>query len=366
MAPLIAACITSLSGLLALGVLLIPLLAAGRTVPQLAYYAQQQRDGAIYLLDVERMLSARLYHSRDWVLSMAWSPDGERLAFTAQESRLLIMGADGRQVRELVGRGAGYKPMAWTTDGRNIIFEASVATSTIMDVADIETGEIYSLTEHISALSTDFRWSPDGQQAVFAAHDPRSQTFDLYTMPHACIEDSAQCQFRRLTDTPADDRSPIWSPDGERIAFLSDRSGPLQLYVVAVNCDEPPCEAERLLDAEVNDSVLAWSPDGRWLAFGVSAGGYGSLLHLIDMQCEDCAAPRVERITPDGDVDSAAAWSPDGAHLAYVSSKPVQLAHIVILDVTCAEQSTCMQAEGRRRLTGGVFRAWFPAWRPSQ
>ena len=364
MAALIGGLAVWLAGLLTLMMLAVPLLTGGRAVSELAYYAQQQRGGAIYLLDVERMLSARLYRSRDWVLSMAWSPDGTQLAFTAQEennSQLLVMDANGRHLRQLVERGAGNEPLSWSADGRYIVFESSQAASTVIRAVDVETGETHSLTERLGELSTDFRWSPDGQQAVFAVHQPDNNTFDLYIMNRDCIDDPAQCDFRRLTESAADDRVPEWSPDGDRVAFLSDRNGPLQLYVMDAHCEEDTCATERLLDAEVNASTLAWSPAGRWLVFGISAGGYGSLLHLVDMNCNDCDTP-IYRITPDGDVDSAAAWSPDGAQLAYVSSGPGQLANVVVLDIDCVEQDTC--AGAGRRLTGGVFRAWFPAWRP--
>ena len=67
----------------------------------------------------------------------------------------------------------------------------------------------------------------------------------------------------RLTSHAADDDSPAWSPDGSRIAFVSDRDGNREIYVMYANGSRPT----RLTNAPASDSRPAWSPDGSQIAF---------------------------------------------------------------------------------------------------
>ena len=73
----------------------------------------------------------------------------------------------------------------------------------------------------------------------------------------------------RLTDSPAVDASPSWSPDGQHIVFMSNRDGTWDLYLV--NSDGSGLE--RLTRNPANDGLATWAPDGTYLAFVSDRGG---------------------------------------------------------------------------------------------
>jgi tricorn protease len=96
--------------------------------------------------------------------------------------------------------------------------------------------------------------SPDGRTLVFTWQG------DLWTVP------SIGGEAVQLTSHPAHDYRPVWSPDGESIAFASDRYGSFQLFIVPARGGEP----KRLTFHSADETPFAFTPDGRHLVFGAS------------------------------------------------------------------------------------------------
>ncbi|MER3487631.1 MAG: S9 family peptidase, partial [Chloroflexota bacterium] len=120
------------------------------------------------------------------------------------------------------------------------------------------------LPEDVYALvwAADPRLSPDGRTAAVVVRqvdrDENRYRSAIWLVPL----DGAPA--RQLTAGLAEDSDPRWSPDGSRVAFVSDRAGKAkQLYVMPVDGGEPRCLAHLPEDVE----TPAWSPDGRLLCF---------------------------------------------------------------------------------------------------
>ncbi len=110
----------------------------------------------------------------------------------------------------------------------------------------------------------------------------------------------------RLTDDPAIDEDPSWSPDGKRIAFVSRRSGVRQIHVM----DSDGQNVIRLTNEAINREP-AWSPDGKKIAYTRSKGGYQ--IWVMDANGQN----QIE-LNQIGS-NSHPAWSPDGKRIAFVS-----------------------------------------------
>jgi dipeptidyl aminopeptidase/acylaminoacyl peptidase len=106
--------------------------------------------------------------------------------------------------------------------------------------------------------------SPDGRQVVFAVvepdYDPAKQVSDLWIVPG-----DGSAAPRRLTSTRGPESGPVWSPDGERIAFSARREGDeaAQIYVIAVSGGE----AQRVTSATGGATNPQWRPDGKAILF---------------------------------------------------------------------------------------------------
>src|ERR1051325_1041137 len=103
--------------------------------------------------------------------------------------------------------------------------------------------------------------SPDGTQIIFA----RSWVDKVkdQTRSNLWIVDTNGTRVRELTTGNHSDSSPVWSPDGKRIAFLSDRDGTSQLHILWLDTKE----TAQLTHLERAPGNLRWSPDGKWIAF---------------------------------------------------------------------------------------------------
>jgi hypothetical protein len=107
--------------------------------------------------------------------------------------------------------------------------------------------------------------------------------------------------------------APSWSPDGSKIAFISDRNGSTDVWVVDSGGGNPV----NLTDDEAGDHSPAWSPDGQWIAFASLRDSLYWELYVMRADGAD-----VQRLTWWEDAsDLSPSWSPDGTRLAFASKR---------------------------------------------
>jgi len=115
----------------------------------------------------------------------------------------------------------------------------------------------------------------------------------------------------RLTEGAAEDRTPVFSPDNTRVAFVSDREGTPGIYQVPLDRSREP---ELLLATERMASLGSWSPDGRTLTFNTPNEDGDNDMWLLPLDGD--RTPR--RLRPSADNEFAPMFSPDGRWLAYM------------------------------------------------
>lgn len=142
--------------------------------------------------------------------------------------------------------------------------------------------------------------SPDGKQLALAVRG------DIWLLPIAGGE------AKRLTDHPANDNDILWSPDGTKIAFISDRDRQSDVYILDVRTRA----ITRLTNDPETEGHPLWSPDGRWIAFAKAGSAPG--LYVIP-----ATGGEARRVAAGHDVNSMAVgisshtWSPDSRWLAF-------------------------------------------------
>jgi len=190
-----------------------------------------------------------------------FSPSGELLAFESEDDVWVVRLRDGRPTRVTTNRARDSRAF-WSPDGQRVGFLSNRDGGTDIWLASVD-GERHGLTRLTSdgMTKTAPQWAPDGSSIVYAAKGP----LDFYAQGIFTIAATGGSP-RRLTPPDEFEHSqPHWSPDGRRLAFVSDRTGYAHVWTMNADGSDP-----RHFDTGPYDSVSphfdvrpVWSSDGQ-------------------------------------------------------------------------------------------------------
>ena len=254
----------------------------------------------------------------------AYSPDGERIAFSSLRdsppgyksefpdySELYVMDADGTNVERITynERLVDFQP-TWSPDGNKILVARGPSTvappanqltgPTDLWTINLTTGEERQLTNSPDTWEGFADWSPDGSRIVFEGDLLDPGNIDLYT-----IGDDGN-GLRRLTTAPAWEGDPDYSPDGSRIAFTiytAAADGPFAADIYSISVDG---SGQQRLTTSGSDAMPVYSPDGHFIAFTSHRDGHkGASSDIFRMRADGTQetnltrTPTVNEFDPD-------------------------------------------------------------------
>lgn len=176
-------------------------------------------------------------------------------------------------------------------------------------------------------VESDPNLAPDGSQVAFVWDKGDGGNFDIF------VKQIGMETPLRLTNSPSDDRSPTWSPDGRSIAYVRNGGSERGLYVVSALGGAPRRVANF---GQQTIHAVAWSPDGETLAFTAAAGPDGPfgirLLSLATLETRQLTQPPANYRG-----DAELAFSPDGRLVAFVRSIVERVDDIYLVGVSGSE-----------------------------
>jgi Tol biopolymer transport system component len=207
--------------------------------------------------------------------SFGWSPDGERIAFVSKRRDrdvLYLMDAPrGKKLRRFEPDFDTIYYPCWSADGRAVAFVGQRRGAAGIYSVDVESGEVEEI--HTGALEySAISFSPDGTKLAFSAIAPgcvdslceisrvgpyAKPTRDIYVL------NVDRGVTERVTYCPSEDMYPVWSPDGEKLMFVSDRDGTYNLFIYDFD-DSTSAQITNVLGGVFTPS---WSREGNRIAF---------------------------------------------------------------------------------------------------
>lgn len=230
--------------LLACCLLVVDVCGQSSDITHIAFVSRRTGNSDIYIMDIKGKNIQNLTDHPATDFSPTFSPNGRWMAYVSQQDIYLMDSVRKERHRLTEGNAPDGSP-----DGKSIVFVSKRAGKSNIYKMDINGEKVQQLTNEASNGSPS--WAPDGEWIAFSSNRD-GIPLSVYVMT------ADGRRQRRLTHG----RNPVWSPDGKQIAYVLDIAGS-GVYVMSAEGQN----SRRVTPENTWGDNPAWSPDGHWIAY---------------------------------------------------------------------------------------------------
>lgn len=271
-------------------------------------------------------------------------PGANGVIIYSQDCNLMTVNPDGSDNQLLLDLTDCVGASVWSPQGKRFVFARGGDTfTTELWLARSDGRGRRQLSDMRGGHSLG-GWSPSGRKVIFSRVTRRTPE-DIYVI------EADGTGVKQLTSGSARDTSPRWSPTARRIAFISDRGGTDDIWMmntrgnnlVRLTDDITRCDSG-CTDTYGGINGMSWSPTGEQITFAVNKGDGLSLLYVMDAD-----GSNLTKVDGIGFEALYPAWSPDGSLIVYFNGETL---------------ATIPPEGGRERRIQGTPEGFSPDWQP--
>jgi len=244
-----------------------------------------------------------------------WSPDGKKITFQNLERTkydVRVVDLESKRMRSLTDDYfADIRPV-WSPSGRFIYFTSDRSGGLNIWRAPVrETGELETSLQQVTTgagQDVEVAISPDGTRLAFAT---LRQNADIWRLPVSPQTGLSTGPPEAVIQTTREESRGAWSPDGSAIAFNSDRTGDMNIWLYSLKDGG----TRQLTTGPGGDFQPNWSPDGARIVFFSSRSGTPDIWEV------EIARGALRQLTSNRSLDVNPFFSPDGRRIAFVSDR---------------------------------------------
>jgi dipeptidyl aminopeptidase/acylaminoacyl peptidase len=284
----------------------------------------------VYLLSLEGGEARRLTNLKNGIGAFEWSPDGTRLVATSRTGPSDAK-APSSDVRHYAHPSYKFNDTGWFDDRRSHLW-----------VVDVASGAARQITSGQEWNDTDPQWSPDGRRIAFVS-DRTGHAFDESRNTDVWVIPSEGGELLKISDHDEEDASPRWSPDGKSIAFtgrVQERDHP-KIWLAPATGGAPSRNVSPELD--LIPSNLDWAEQGRALYFETGVRGESHLFRV------DVSSGKLRQVTKGARGVRSVDINDRARRLVYAANDFKHLDDLYVAD---------LDGGGERKLTGLNQKLW--------
>ena len=245
-----------------------------------------------------------------WDYKPTVSPDGRFIAFSRSNespSAIWLMPLDGRSPRPLVRTVNNDRWPTWSASGKQLFFHRVTEVGTAVKILDRATGKVKTVVG-ADEKPMQASFDPQARRIVYCAEENGRRVLRILNL--------SDLTARTLDTGGGEADFPRWSPDGSKIAFVSNNGERWEVCTINVDGTNLTALTQPAKSLKGMNGVLDWSPDNSKIVFKADTDPFEANLFIIDTR-----SGNVRNVTNDKWFSESPSWTPDGQRIIFMSTR---------------------------------------------